>query len=387
MLLYDEALRNALAKVFDGNLDSFLQSLAEPGQRYYVRVNTLRISPSKVVDSLRSRGIEAYLDEELEEAIYIPVRGPHKIELRDKVVIANKYAAESVYMGSHLYAPGVVGCSGNIKHGDVVTVVAENNVVVGEGVATMSCEEILKQRKGLAVEIFESVYKVPPIHDLPEYREGLIYPQSLPAMYVSRVLDPQPKELIVDVCAAPGGKTGHIVELTKGKAFVVAFDHSRKRRESMLSELNRLGHTPFVEVWRTDSRYLHIDFSWVKADKIVVDPPCTALGVRPKLFDRKTYVDVLNAANYQIQFLRSAIKILKKRGVLVYSTCTVTVEENEEVIEKFIEEERCVEPVPIELSRGSKGVKSAKYGYAYLRFHPHEHGTVGYFIARLTKKC
>lgn len=387
MLLYDEALRNALAKVFSEDLDLFLRSLAEPGQRYYVRVNTLRISSEEVVERLRSRGIEAYLDEEIEEAIYIPVKGPYKIGLQDKVVIANKYAAESVYMGSHLYSPGVISCSEGVKRGDVVTVVAENGVVVGEGVAMLSCGEMMKQRKGLAVEVYVSVYRVPPIRDSPEYREGLIYPQSLPAMYVSRVLDPQPKELIVDVCAAPGGKTGHIIELTRGRALVVSFDHSRKRIDNMLSELDRLGHTPFAEVWRADSRYLHIDFSWVEADRVVVDPPCSALGVRPKLFDRKTYADVLNSANYQLQFLRSATKILKKGGTLVYSTCTVTAEENEEVIEKFIEEERCVEPVPIETTRGSRGIRSAKHSYAYLRFHPHEHNTVGYFIAKLAKKC
>jgi len=234
MLLYDEALRNALAKVFGEDLDLFLRSLAEPGQRYYVRVNTLRISPEDVVDGLRFRGIEAYLDEELEEAIYIPVKGPYKVRLQDKVVITNKYAAESVYMGSNLYAPGIVSCSEGVKRGDVVTVVAENGVVVGEGVAMLSCGEIMKQRKGLAVEVYASVYKVPPIRDSLEYREGLIYPQSLPAMYVSRVLDPQPKELIVDVCAAPGGKTGHIISLARGRALVVSFDHSRKRIDSML---------------------------------------------------------------------------------------------------------------------------------------------------------
>lgn len=387
MLFYDELLKKALLSIFGDSVHMLLRSLAVPGKRYYLRVNTLKTSAEAVMDRLRSRGIDVYRDEDLEEAVYIPVRGPYKIELNNKVVVANRYAAESVYMGSHLYAPGVARCSDDIERGDSVTIVAENGLAVGSGRAVVSCREMLSRGRGLVVEVAESVYRVPPIKSLPEYSEGLIYPQSLPAMYVSRVLNPARGELIVDTCAAPGGKTGHMVELAKGAVTVVAFDHSAKKIEAMMSELDRLGHSPFVEVWRADSRYLHIDFSWIRADKIVVDPPCTALGVRPKLFDNKTFRDVLNAANYQIQFLRSATKILKKGGILVYSTCTITFEENEEVVERFIEEERCLEPVPIDIDRGSRGVSRARYGYAYVRFHPHEHDVPGYFIAKLEKRC
>lgn len=387
MLLYDNDLLKALARVYSSDVGTLLKSLALPGSRYYLRVNMMKISPSVVIDRLRSRGVEVFRDEELEEAIYIPVKGPNNVVLRDKIIIVDKYAAESVYMGSHLYAPGVIRCSENIKRGDEVTVVAENGIAVGEGIAVMDCLEMIRKRKGLAVEISLPIYSVPPIRSLPEYLEGLVYPQSLPAMYATRVLDPKPGELVIDTCAAPGGKTGHIVELTKGRAQVLAFDHSEKRLKSMVEELERLGHTSFVEIWKVDSRYLHIDFSWVKADRVIVDPPCTALGVRPKLFDRKTYSDVLNAAAYQIQFLRSASKILKKGGVLVYSTCTVTAEENEDIVEKFLEEERCFETEPIKISRSSRGISSSRYGYAYVRFHPHIHDTPGYFIAKLVKIC
>jgi predicted RNA-binding protein (TIGR00451 family) len=387
MLFYDDVLVNALKQVYSDYVDVFLRSLISPGSRYYLRVNTMKVSPDVVIDRFRSRGIQVFRDEELEEAIYIPVKGPNKVCLRDKVVVVDKYTAESVYMGSHLYAPGVIKCSEDIRRGDEVTVIAENGVAVGEGIAAMDCLEMVRKRRGLAVEITLSIYSVPPIRSTPEYLEGLIYPQSLPAMYVARVLDPKPGELVIDMCAAPGGKTGHIVELTKGRAQVIAFDHSVKRLRSMAEELERLGHTAFVEMWRADSRYLHIDFSWIRADRVVVDPPCTALGVRPKLFDRKTYSDVLNASAYQIQFLRSVARILKKGGVVVYSTCTVTVEENEGVVEKFLEEEKCFEPEPVDISRSSRGVPISRYSYAYARFHPHIHDTPGYFIAKLVKKC
>ena len=387
LLHYDSDLKKSLAALYGDDVELFLRSISEPGSRYYLRVNTLRISVDEVVERLRSRGIEVYRDEHLPEAIYTPVKGPYKVEVREKVVVADKYAAESVYMGSNLYVPGVVRCSPSISRGDVITVVSETGVAVAEGVATLSCQEMLRARKGLAVEVTVSRYKVPPIAELPEYQAGFLYPQSLPAMYVSRVLDPRPGELVVDMCAAPGGKTGHIIELSRGRAYVLAFDRSKKRLEAMAREMERLGHRPFVEMWRADSRYIHIDFSWLRADRVVVDLPCTALGVRPKLFDSKTYRDVVNASRYQVQFLKAAAKVLKKGGILVYSTYTVTVEENEYVVERLLDEERCLEPESIEAPVGSRGFRYSKYGDFYLRFHPHIHGTPGYFIAKLIKKC
>lgn len=387
MLFYDDALKKSLAELYGSDLTRVLQILMMPSRRYYLRVNTLRTSSEAVIERLQNRGIEVYRDEELSEAIYIPVKGLYRVEPRDKVVVVDKYAAEAVYMGSHLYAPGIIRCSDNVKKNDIVSIVAENGSIVAEGRVVLDCKEALTKRRGLAVYVTVSTYKIPPIRELPEYLEGLIYPQSLPAIYVARILSSEPNELVVDICAAPGGKTGHIVELSRGKAYVIAFDYSKARLDLMTKELDRLGHTPFVEIWRADSRYLHIDFSWIRADKVIVDPPCTSLGVRPKLYDTKHYYDVINAAKYQIQFLRSAIKILRKGGVLVYSTCTITIEENENVVDRFIEEEKCVEPIPIDISRGSRGFKKSRYGDLYLRFHPHEHDTPGYFIAKLIKKC
>jgi 16S rRNA (cytosine967-C5)-methyltransferase len=340
------------------------------------------------MDGLRERGVETYADEELAEALYFPVKGPFKVDLLDKRIVVDKRAAESVYMGANVYAPGVLSCK-DVRKGNEVTVVAEDGTPVANAVAVTNCEEVLKAsaRRGIVAETTRPVYKAPKIRELPEYQEGLIYPQSLAAMYVTHVLDPRPGELVVDACAAPGGKTGHMIEYSKGGAHVIAFDHSQKRLSELMSNLERLGEERFAEVWQADSRYLHIDFPWIRADKVVVDPPCTALGVRPKVFDFKSYRDVENASRYQIQFLRSAFRILKPRGILVYSTCTVTTEENEEVIESFVEEVGCVEVLEIGIRRGARGVLGYRYSDAFLRFHPHIHNTSGYFIAKLMKMC
>lgn len=375
-------LINALRKVYGNDIEGFLDSLSIPPSRYYVRVNTLRTTVEEVISRLRSRGIDAYRDENIPEAIYFPIRGPYDVPTSNKVVIADKRAAESVMLGADLYIPGVLG--GDFSKGSEVNVVTPYGDVVAYGISLIDSDELRKHSNGIAVKVIRSVYEVVKIRELVEYSEGLIYPQSLPSMLVSRLMNPLDGEFIVDTCAAPGGKTGHLIELSNGKAIIYAFDHSASKVKDMLYELNRLGHVGLVKVFKADSRYLHIDYPWLKADKVLIDPPCSSLGVIPKLADSKRYKDILTLARYQIQFIRSAISIVKPGGLIVYSTCTVTSEENEEIILKAINEFKLeiVEP-PIKL--GSKGIGT--YFDEYLiRFHPHIHRQPGYFIALLRKR-
>ena len=383
---YDADLLQALERVYGGELRSFLNAISRPSKRLYIRVNTLKIDPGALLDILRTRGIEVYRDEELSEALYFPVYGPYRVEETGLRVVADKRASESVMLGSNLYAPGVEDCDPEVKPGSVVTVISPHGDVLAEGVAKMRCEEMKRRGKGLAVEVYKSVYRAPQLRELPEFSAGYFYPQSLPAMYTVHVLDPQPGELVVDMCAAPGGKTGHIVEHSQGLAYVIAFDHSQRKLREMVKEMERLGHLYAIEVWRSDSRYLDVDYPWLKPDKVLIDPPCTALGVRPKLYDRKSYRDVIAAANYQKQFLQVAARIVRSGGVIVYSTCTVTIEENEMVIEEVLHRYGCLEVVETGIRRGSRGLYG-DYKDLYTRFHPQIHDTPGYFIAKLVKKC
>ncbi|MEM0486945.1 MAG: PUA domain-containing protein [Sulfolobales archaeon] len=289
---YDALLLESLRRVYGERVSMFLESIKAPGQRLYVRVNTLRVEPGELLDRLKDRGVEAYPDEELPEAIYFRIYGPFKVNVVEKVVVVSKEAAEAVALGADLYAPGVLKCYHNVRRGNEVTIVTRSGIPVGEGVVVSDCHEAIKRRKGLVVRTTNSLYKAIRVRELPEFNEGLIYPQSLPAMYVARQLDLKPGELIVDLCASPGGKTGHVIELSGGSVTVIAFDRSKGKVERMKEELSRLGHLPFVEAWVSDSRYAPEDFPWLRPDKVIVDPPCSALGVRPKIEDSKTYRDV-----------------------------------------------------------------------------------------------
>jgi 16S rRNA (cytosine967-C5)-methyltransferase len=379
---YDEPLLRELERVFGAEVEAFLESLLKPPARYYVRVNTLKADPGEVLDELRSLGWRAYTDEELEEAIWMPVEGPERLDDAGCHVIVDKYAAESVMLGAHVYAPGVVRVDESCaREGAEVSVYSENGVHVANGLLVRGFREALERGHGLVVEVVRPLYRLPSLRSTRLYREGLIYEQSLPSMMVARILSPEPGAVIVDMCAAPGGKTGHVYELVRGKARVVAVDHSSRKVAKLRMELRRLGHVG-VEVLKADSRYLDLELGKGAADFVVLDPPCSSIGVVPKVYDRKRYSDVVSAASYQRQFLRAAYELLKPGGVLVYSTCTVTLLENEENVAYAVEKLgfRQEDAVPL---RGGRGVPP--YGLLSQRFSPHMHSMPGYFIARLRK--
>ena len=381
---YDEGLIECLRRVYGKDFNDFLRSLTSPPRRYYIRVNTLRINPGDLLDLLRDKGFRVYVDEVMEEALYFVVEGPFKVPIVDEFVVVDKFAAESVYLGANVYAPGVLGLSSGVRKGCEVNIVSPKGVIVGYGVVVEEPDKVLERGRGILVKTLVSYYKAPKLHELEEYRLGYFYEQAYPSILTVRVLNPLPGEVIVDMCAAPGGKTTHIVELTKGKARVIAFDHSKKKLEKFRDNLRRLGLEEFVEVYRTDSRYLHLDYPWLKADKVLLDPPCTALGVIPKVHDEKRYIDVVNSREYQKQFIKSGYHILKPGGILVYSTCTVTIEENEEIIDFARKVGFKIIDAGFE-DVGSRGLEGYEFSDLVLRFHPHVHGTTGYFIALLKK--
>jgi 16S rRNA (cytosine967-C5)-methyltransferase len=381
LLDYDRPLLRELERVYGEALEAALEAITRPPARYYIRVNTLKADPGVVLDEMRGAGFEVYADEELREALWLPVRGPSRVRDTGCRLVVDKRAAESVMLGANVYAPGVVEVDTSCaRAGAEVTVYSDNGVPVANAVLDEGFARALEEGRGLVAVNVNPLYRVPSLRDTPWWRRGLIYEQSLPSMYVSRILDPKPGSIIVDMCAAPGGKTGHIYELVGGSARIIAVDHSRRKVERLRAEMERLGHRG-VEVLRADSRYLDLKLGSSIADYVLLDPPCSSLGVIPKIYDRKTWRDIVSMASYQRQFLRVAAKLLKPGGVLVYSTCTMTLAENEENT-GYAVERLGLKPSEPDYRRFSRGLMGAWYA---VRSHPHVHGATGYYIARLRK--
>ncbi len=387
-LRYDHLLLETIPPAA-GDTCTLVRRLTMPPSRLYIRVNTLKVDPGEYLDRLREAGLQFERDEEIPEALWAPVEGPLSFPLFEKRVVADKRAAESVLLGSDLYAPGVVDAKG-VERGDRVTVVAPNGVPVGSGVALESWSRIAplvrearrrraRLRLGVFVRLDWPKYRAPRVSSLPGFAEGLVYGQSLPSMYVARLLDPQPGEVIVDLTAAPGGKVGHAAQLAGPRARIIAVDRPSKVPR-LRETLERLGLT-WVEVVGGDSRLAHRLLPGLegRVDKVILDPPCTNLGVIPKVEDHKTHRDARDLARYQFQLARAAARLLRPGGLLSYSVCTLTSTEAEAQTARMVEE-LGLEPVePPPWVR-----RPTRTGFG-IRFSPAIHGLTGFYIALLRK--
>jgi len=331
---------------------------------------------------LEGRGIKVSQHQILPEALGIQVEGPFDIPTSDQRVVVDKHTAESVLQGANVYAPGIIEC-GYLRAGDRVSVVSEMNDLLGTGDAVMNTNDILTFRKGLAVNVQERRYKSPQVRELPEFTEGLLYPQSLAAMVTSRVLGAREGECIVDMNCAPGGKMSHISQLIGNTGKVFGLDRNSEKVARARRTLARLGCSN-VTVSIHDSRYVADDLPELIADRVLVDPPCSALGIRPKIYDSTSKDRVRALADYQKQFLKAAAKIVKRGGVVVYSVCTFTIQECEEVVE-FAQHECGLHLVEQDPFLGSTDLrKKAASNVSCQRFHPIVN-EIGYFIAKFER--
>ncbi len=374
-------LMEILSEVYGDDMLKVAHAMKRPFKRYYFRANTIKATIKEIMSSLNSRGLKVFQDNLIPEALYTEVKGPYDIQIYDKRVIVDKLAAESILQGAHVYAPGIISCK-KLRAGEFVTVVDEFGQPVGSGKAEMSETQILTYRKGLAIFITDPIYLAPCLRELEEYQTGLIYPQSLPAMITAKVLNLEPGMVVADLNCSPGGKLSHVCQLTGNQVRVYGMDRSKKKITRVKEIIKRLGCRNII-LSIQDTRYVDIDHPKLKVDSCIVDPPCTALGVIPKLHSNFTRIKMRALADYQIQFLRAASRILKPNGRLVYSVCTFTYEECERIA-------AYAENFGLQLTHqkpfvGSIGLKKTPPDFNLVqRFHPHIHGA-GYFIALFKK--
>ena len=183
-------------------------------------------------------------------------------------------------------------------------------------------------------------------HAHPLYRGGAYIAQSRAAMLVARALDPQPGERVLDLCAAPGGKTTHLAALMGDRGEVVAVERHGKRAQALQRTAERL-KAASVAVRTGDAAHFSTP---TRFDRVLVDPPCSGLGTlqgHPDLRWRMTPDAIAQLAAAQTSILAAAAKALKPGGALVYSTCTLSPVENEAIAEASglqVESERLVLP-------------------------------------------
>jgi 16S rRNA (cytosine967-C5)-methyltransferase len=213
----------------------------------------------------------------------------------------------------------------------------------------------------------------------PLWEQGLFMPQSRAAMAVARVLDPQPGDAVLDLCAAPGAKTTHLAALMRDEGRVVAVERHPGRADALRRTAARMGATS-VEVRTADAAEPQGTF-----DRVLVDPPCSDLGTlaaRPDARWRKDPAAVRELAQGQAAILDAAARGVLPGGVLVYSTCTISPAENEQRIAHFLRNHAdfALDDPPSDLP-----VWNHPSVPRMMQTLPHRDGTDGFFIARLRR--
>ncbi len=217
----------------------------------------------------------------------------------------------------------------------------------------------------------------------PEYLFGYYYLQDPASQFVAEVLNPQ-KE-VLDMCASPGSKTTYLAQLMNNQGTIVAVDNNSLRLKSLQNNLERCSVRNTITI-NKDANYVS-DIG--KFEQVLLDAPCSGnFCINPKYFSQRTPEDIQKKAEAQKKLLKEAFKASTKE--IVYSTCSLEIQENELVVEWFLENFD-VELVAIKGPGDSgvveyKGRKLHKDIKKTMRFWPHKLGTQGFFVAKFLKK-
>ncbi len=247
----------------------------------------------------------------------------------------------------------------------------------GEFFSFLSKQKFEWERSGPFLNFYK-IRKEIPLDDFELLREGKGYIQDPSTSLAVRVLDPHPNEAILDACAAPGGKTALIAE---SGAKITAVEKSAHRMKVMAANLKRLG---VKGAHLVTGDFLSHPFKQ-SFDKILIDAPCTGLGTvarHPELRWEKRKEDAMRLGAQALQFLKRAAGLVKAGGAIVYSTCTLTAEENWNACEKFLAGHPEFERENAEAWAGREFCDTQ----GNVVILPGEYETDGVFVCRLRKK-
>ncbi|MCP4115959.1 MAG: 16S rRNA (cytosine(967)-C(5))-methyltransferase RsmB [Desulfobacteraceae bacterium] len=218
-----------------------------------------------------------------------------------------------------------------------------------------------------------------PLHLTEAFTGGLFQVQDEAAQMVTTLLDPQPGERVLDACAGLGGKTGHVGQLMENRGEIVAWDLDPKKLETLASEMARLDITN-VSTQKMDALNLAPEALDAPFDRVLVDAPCTGLGVlrrNPDARWHRTQKDIKRLAARQKTIMNNLADLVKPGGILVYAVCSCEPEENEGVLDAFLDKRKDFTVVP-----QSHPLTSDK---GIFRTYPDTLGMDGFFAVAMKK--
>jgi len=224
-----------------------------------------------------------------------------------------------------------------------------------------------------------------------EYLQGFYYLQSVAPMLSAFILDPNPSDTVVDMCAAPGGKATHLAQIMNNEGKLILIERNRNRIPALEINLRRMGVINTIIV---NDDAVNLPIINIKADRILLDAPCTGEGLIRQDKSRKKskkMKDLEKMAVIQKKLLKAGLKALKTGGKMLYCTCSIAPEENELVVNHVLNELNDFSIVKISRDYGVNGLTEV-FGINLLddlkfsqRLYPHIHDTIGFYFCLIKK--
>lgn len=220
--------------------------------------------------------------------------------------------------------------------------------------------------------------------DTAPYREGMLILQDKASVLVGEVASPKPTDLVLDVCAAPGVKTSHMAQLMGNRGRIISVDYDERRLDSWRRLTEKMGVTNAEPVLADAAKPGELPDE--TADIVLLDPPCTGTGTFNESPSGKWRINrnsIRRMAHLQSRLLANSAAHVAEGGALIYSTCSVTVEENEAVITEFLDSHPSFALEEATPRIGEPGLERLTEAQ---RLYPRPHGCQGFFVAKLVKK-
>ncbi len=323
------------------SVKNLISHLQKPQKWYSIRINPIRDYENQELVETLHKEFNSKLCSFLPNVHFLPVEGPFFLKEHDRKLTVDKFAAESMMTGANLYIPGFIKPLPKFQKGENFSIYGLNHTHVANGIAQHSHKVIMGKKHGIGIQTTQSRFKVPSYRDSPYYTEGVISDHSLgPLIACNLLMDFYDNEqTIFDVCSAPGHKTSALSEIgfrkSKHTIFpkITSIDRSSKRLETLRRDLIRLGLQNIQIIPQRIEKLASSNPELINAaDLLIMDPPCSALGTRPKLSISHTEEDFRSFFLLQRRLVKEISPFLKENGILLYTTCTLTLLENEGIV-------------------------------------------------------
>ncbi|PJF17810.1 putative methyltransferase NSUN6 [Paramicrosporidium saccamoebae] len=338
--------------------------LLSPPTMSVLRVNTLQSSPEAALT--KAAAILHAQDSSfcaiplpgMPEVLTIKAKGPLDVIPTERQAIVSVECAQAVLRGAHVFGPGVIAIQDDATGDSAVSVWADldekctrgfrkiyggRKKFVGNGILKMPS-------KGLAIEMIQTKWKMPSFEQFPRQ---LYFPQNLPSILVVEELAPRPGEIVLDMCASPGGKSSHIGIKMKNTGLLISLDKNINKVNKLKDTLAQQSVTSARAYIADASKLLSADGLGVSPaeysggtdkllpnsfSRICLDPPCSGFGQRPLIPASSYSPNLRGYASYQMKMVSTACALLKSGGCMSYSTCTMVPDENEQVVAYAVQE-------------------------------------------------